>query len=760
MATTRDLRLALIVALFTSTIVMLGTAGGQSSQQPLTAKDDIAYRRIVTSYSARVLVSPDQRKYVLALQSGDLSRNGSWIEFYVGQLTSRAAVPPVLASRLFTSSTAEAMELAKDIRWSPDSGDITFLWGDGTSPSQVMKLDVSTGTLSSLARAETSIYEYSVDEAGRKVIFTAGAEEKHTPICVNGGAITDEPIDKLLACDSVSAGRESPSEYLTYISDGRNTRKIAEPRMKWGVTPELLVISPDGRYAVAVRPSPVAPKSWDAYQNHILEGYLAAARESPSGPHLLRHFELIALGSATSRPLWDVPMNPYAYVVWSPDSRSVVVGPTFLPQPTTDADGLTGKAVAVVDVSTGRSTALPVHVQLENGLVPIRWTKDNVITLGDANEYRPTAIKSSLMKTKNGWEEVSKKVASPPPGVTLEVREDYNTPAAVYAVNRNGRVTKVFDPNPQFASHFRLGRTEMIHWKGADGRSWSGVATYPVDYEHGKSYPLVIQTHGFLKDMFPLSPAYLSSVFAAQELANAGILTVQIGAPDDYDSTKELSVPEEPEISEAGVEGLIADLTSKHIVDPAKVGMTGFSRTGWHVEYFLTHSKLHLAAAEIADSMDTGYFQYLLYSDQFRAEVDHDIGGAPMGDGLNQWIARSAPFRAERITTPLRIEADSAPMSIAALAHWDLFVLLRKLGRPVEYFIVPDIQHGVHVLQNPSQRLASMAGTVDWYHFWLKDEEDPDPAKAEQYKRWRELRKMQEENDKKAAAAAQWPSTN
>jgi hypothetical protein len=28
---------------------------------------------------------------------------------------------------------------------------------------------------------------------------------------------------------------------------------------------------------------------------------------------------------------------------------------------------------------------------------------------------------------------------------------------------------------------------------------------------------------------------------------------------------------------------------------------------------------------------------------------------------------------------------------------------------------------------------------VDWFRFWLKNEEDPDPAKAEQYKRWREL---------------------
>ncbi len=35
---------------------------------------------------------------------------------------------------------------------------------------------------------------------------------------------------------------------------------------------------------------------------------------------------------------------------------------------------------------------------------------------------------------------------------------------------------------------------------------------------------------------------------------------------------------------------------------------------------------------------------------------------------------------------------------------------------------------------------------VDWFRFWLQGYEDPDPAKAEQYKRWRELRKLQPAN--------------
>jgi hypothetical protein len=44
-----------------------------------------------------------------------------------------------------------------------------------------------------------------------------------------------------------------------------------------------------------------------------------------------------------------------------------------------------------------------------------------------------------------------------------------------------------------------------------------------------------------------------------------------------------------------------------------------------------------------------------------------------------------------------------------------------------------------HVPEKPWERRTSQQGAVDWFCFWLKSEEDPDPAKAEQYNRWRKL---------------------
>lgn len=71
---------------------------------------------------------------------------------------------------------------------------------------------------------------------------------------------------------------------------------------------------------------------------------------------------------------------------------------------------------------------------------------------------------------------------------------------------------------------------------------------------------------------------------------------------------------------------------------------------------------------------------------------------------------------------------------------WEPHAVLRYLRKPVELIMLKTEEHE---LTNPAERLASQGGSVDWFRFWLQGYEDSDPAKAEQYKRWRELRKHQ-----------------
>ena len=89
------------------------------------------------------------------------------------------------------------------------------------------------------------------------------------------------------------------------------------------------------------------------------------------------------------------------------------------------------------------------------------------------------------------------------------------------------------------------------------------------------------------------------------------------------------------------------------------------------------------------------------------------------------------------------------------LSMWAAYSGLHQLHKPVDLIMLNSDEH---VLTNPAVRMASQGGSVDWFRFWLQGYEDPDPAKAGQYKRWRELKKMQAESDKKSSTPE--PSSN
>jgi hypothetical protein len=71
---------------------------------------------------------------------------------------------------------------------------------------------------------------------------------------------------------------------------------------------------------------------------------------------------------------------------------------------------------------------------------------------------------------------------------------------------------------------------------------------------------------------------------------------------------------------------------------------------------------------------------------------------------------------------------------------WEPYEVLRLLHKPVELVMMP---HSSHIVTNPAERMVSQGGSVDWFRFWLQGYEDPNPAKAEQYRRWEGLRAMQ-----------------
>jgi dipeptidyl aminopeptidase/acylaminoacyl peptidase len=718
-------------------------------KRPFTVVDSIEATQVLyDSAIGPALVSPDEKGYLVVLQRGDVGRNGSWVELLVGSLASvQSAGRATTVSRLFTRSTARVWDLIQNVRWLNDNRRVVFIWDDGLEPPRIVSVDVRTHRMQTLVRHSTPIVKYDVSANGQTIVFMAQSPRdriRNARLERDGFAIGAQAIWPILRGD-FDASTPGPN-YETFVygrSDGR-IRKIREPKVVWSNPPELLKLSPDGRYAVEVRPVREVPRSWDSYTEHLFRDiYLPAARQNPEGPTFIRQYFLVAVKESVARPLWDAPENPSGNAVWSPSSHQLAIGPTFLPVDQATPAGLAGKAVVTVDAMTGQYESLPVPENLSGpDYRPSRWNESDAIEIVDANAPAQDKANVAFKKVHGKWEEVAKTAHSRPPGgVRIELREDPNTPPALYAVDiANNFQRLIRDLNPELRTKVSLGHVASVHWMGSDGKPWTGMAYYPVHYESGRSYPLVIQTHGYLSKRFSLDGSY-STAFAAQALANRDIAVLQIGGPDGgFDDI--VATPKEVEAFTAGCEGAIQFLVTAGLVDPAKVGIIGFSRTGWLVEYMLTHSRTPLAAAEVADNIDGSYFQYVLDPNDRRIFDEQGNGGRPFGDALGIWARMAPGYNADRVQVPLRMELDSGPID-SVLSAWEMFSNLRYLRKPVELFVIPDIQHGVHVLQNPAQRLASQGGTVDWFSFWLKGEEDPDPRKAAQYARWRVLRKEQ-----------------
>jgi len=70
-------------------------------------------------------------------------------------------------------------------------------------------------------------------------------------------------------------------------------------------------------------------------------------------------------------------------------------------------------------------------------------------------------------------------------------------------------------------------------------------------------------------------------------------------------------------------------------------------------------------------------------------------------------------------------------------------VLVRRMSDarlPFDAYVFHD---ELHLKWQSAHRLAVYDRNLDWFRFWLQDVEDPDPKKAEQYERWRQLRTLQ-----------------
>lgn len=778
----RGATLLRVIALVGSGLAWPGTdvLGVQATMQvgrhPLTVREAVESTRIegnVTGWQFAVdgimpivqdvLISPHGSRYVIRLIKGDLKKNGDWIEIVTGGLGSlHSAQNHRVAKRLFSPALGGADCSVGDKLtvgyWNPivwlNDYTVAFLYKSASRPAEAISLDLKTGKITDLTHSATDVISFAAESNGTVLYYAKmpHSRRRSKELLTRGFVVTNADAFSLLRGDVDgydTMDRCRNTEWFIFRKGWRAPKHIStnvEGYQRWWATMRPSFSRGGGLAIIAASPS-VVPRNWEHYHNRVLAEEVRAAQQDIKSQYArgVQELFVVRVESAKARSLWDAPSESATKVVWSPNDKDVAIGPTYLPLDASGAGGVDGSSVAVVNVASGRVTALPATERLRKaGITGIEWPTagEIVVRAGRLREVFRNEEGSWALQQAADVPEASERAS----GVAMVVRQDMNSFPSVIAIDRmTGQARTVLVLDEKLRSKVSMGKVVPFAWSDDKGRPWRGRLYYPVSYKTGVRYPLVIQAHGIPPDwefslygggnMAPgLGPGV--GVFAAEELAGRGIVVLDV---QDRVVNSPLMSPDEPRMYMGAYEAAVHALDSAGVIDKGRVGISGYSRTGWHVEYALTHSAFPYRAAIINDNLDPSYIQETLFPQH---EYALDDGAMPFGDGLVKLVHEAPGFLADRIHSPVLFIQSAGGLEMT-LGMWEMFERLRELKRPVELAVIPEIQRGTHGTQNPAQCFAAQERTVAWFDFWLNGREDADARWRKRYVRWRRLQALE-----------------
>lgn len=282
----------------------------------------------------------------------------------------------------------------------------------------------------------------------------------------------------------------------------------------------------------------------------------------------------------------------------------------------------------------------------------------------------------------------------------------------------------LFEPNAGLARDIeRMGGARLVRWTDSRGRDFSGWMFTARNGREAGSAPLFVTLYtcdGFMRgglgDEWPLIP-----------LALAGISSICInGNPEPFVM--------ETYYGQAvhAIEGLVAMLAGENKTEPAKIGMGGLSHGSEMTMWTASDSCLLTAASVASPSVTPNWYLFNSLREGFRHIVDSHWGLGDPRDSPERWKEVSPVFKLDSINVPVLFQLPEEEWLMAS----EYAIPLVRQGK-AEIFVFPDEPH---IKFQPRHKLHAYERNLDWFRFWLLDEEDELVDKVDQYRRWRDMK--------------------
>ncbi len=638
-----------------------------AQKRPMTIVDLIA----VPSVRSPV-VSPDGERIVYVKSEADWAENRTISHLFL-----------VNADGTGTRQLTYGKEGQSSPLWSPDGEHIAFLARRGDQDNtQIHLLPADGGEARPLTDHETSVgsMEWSPDGAFLYFLATDPMTEEEKEKEERGDdvfAFDEEYRQRHLWKVDVETGEESRVTQGDFSIGGyalsRDGARVAHVRTP---TPllndidkaEIFLMDIDGGRPLQLTADTV-PQS--------------GPELSPDGRHVLF--------TADSNEEWDFYYNDKIFIVPADGGEAR----TLLPDFPGSVSGATWSA-------DGRSILFVASVGVRREL------------------FRADVATGELTRLTRGDHAVGSVDFDPDAGLAAFTLQSRTSPGDVWIMDMEigsapRQVSRVFDYLDQ---DFLLPRQEAIRWRGEDGVEVEGLLFYPLEYEEGTRYPLIVQTHGgpASADLFQFG----GSSDYIQVLTSKGYFVLlpnyrgSTGYGDDflrdmvghYFNQAHLDVM-------AGVDHLI----ELGLVDGDRMGKMGWSAGGHMTNKIITFTDRFKAASSGAGASNW----VSMY-----AQSDVRVYRTPWFGG-NPWEA-DAPIEQYWDDSPLKYAADVTTPTLFLVGQNDarvpmpqsveMYRALKANGIPTHLYVAPRQGHGWRELYH---RLFKANVEMDWWERWVMD---------------------------------------
>lgn len=669
-------------------ILIVGAAGlaaSAAADQVVFAPQHVARLRSVVSAE----ISPDGMAvaYTLAVPRLPLGgENGpAWVELHVVGADGQSR--PFVTGQVNVSSVC----------WTPDGRSIAFLARRGSDTvSSLYTIPVDGGEARRIVALESDLQAVRFSADGQQLALLAAEPSSKEEKDFRDKGFNQEIYEEDWRATKV---------WIAAASGAGPPRKLDLPG-----SASAAVWSPAGRQlAVVLAPTSLVDDSYMYKRVHIVDADTGQIVERIQNPGKLGR------------------------VVWSPDGRhlAMISGADL-------HDPRDGRLMVAAIPGDGRLRDLMPEYEAHIGNLAwqdaqtLVWVADE----GTATTWGTVTLDGQRRVARGPQTPILTSLSLAQDGRTLAFAGHApEHPAEVFLQGPKDKSPRRLTNSNPWLDGLRLARQEVLTWKARDGLELEGVLVYPLNYQPGRRYPLIMYVHGGPEAH--VSNGWITSYASPGQLAAARGFAVF--CPNYRGSTgRGVAFSKLGQADAAGREfddlvDAIDHLAASGLVDPAKVGVTGGSYGGYASAWAATYYSDRFAASVMFVGISNNVSKLGTTDIPEEMYLVHHF--KRLWEDWSYFLDRSPIRYVQRHRTPLLILHGKEDPRVDVSQSLELYRHLKTLGQaPVRLVLYPGEGHGN---RRAAARFDYQLRLMQWMeHYLLGPGGDPPPYPLDYAAAW------------------------